>query len=167
MQQTAGDKGAGTVPAGGRQPDHYTVFLVEDDADDRTQTLRILRQSPHIHNVHWFESGDRLMAHLVAQGFYADRVAKEIPTLILLDLHLPGTSGMDILRDLKEHPLTQDIPIIVLTNDVSSERVLEAYRLQANAYLPKPVLLGNIHDVIYNGWGWPDRKTRRNDPGRV
>lgn len=141
-----------------KKPAQYTIFLVDDDVDDRMQAMKELKKSPYVYNVHSFESGDKLMAYLVSEGFYSSRLMQQMPTLVILDIHMPGTDGIEILRDLKEHPLTKDIPVIMATSDASSKSTLEAYQLQANAYIPKPIKLGSIHNVIVNGSGWPVRK---------
>lgn len=145
-----------TLKQGGRETalSQYTVLLIEDDPDDVMQITRTLQRSPYIYNVQTFSSGDEVMAHLVSGGYFSG-VHKDVnPVMILLDLNLPGTGGIEILRELKEHPLTADIPIIVITGDVTQQRAFQAYKLHANAYLTKPIHLGQIHDVIYHGEGW-------------
>jgi CheY-like chemotaxis protein/nitrogen-specific signal transduction histidine kinase len=58
--------------------------------------------------------------------------------LILLDLGLPGVNGFDLLRDLKNDPQTQPIPVIVLTAWNSTEDKLRGFALGAVDYLTKP-----------------------------
>ncbi len=147
---------AGDVPE--VKTEQYTVFLVEDDTDDRRQAVQELRKSPYIYNVHCFDSGDKLIGHFVSEGYYSGNLMLSIPTLIILDIHVPGTDGIDILRELKEHPLTEDIPVIMLTADTSSKLALEAYKYKANAFIEKPLRLDHVHEVIDTGWGWPRHK---------
>jgi hypothetical protein len=138
-----------------RKPEQYTVFLIEDNIDDREQILKILGKSPYVYDVHCFESGDDLVAYFVDEGYYDDGLEDNMRMLILMDIHLPGATGMEILRDLKEHPMTRNIPIAMLTGDTSIECVEEAYHLQVSGYILKPVLLSNIHDVIHRCCGLP------------
>jgi len=133
----------------------YTVFLVEDNPDDQEFILRTLTRSPYIYNVHCFQNGTQLIGHIAREGYYAGSLIHTLPTMILLDLHLPGPSGMDVLRELKDHPLTADIPVVIVTGDVSQESAMEAFRLKANAYIAKPLHLDHIHEVMNTGWGWP------------
>src|SRR5688572_14092707 len=58
------------------------------------------------------------------------------PDLILLDLQLPDTSGLDILRQLGE--LGYDIPVILMTAHGTEQTAVEAFRLGARNYLIKP-----------------------------
>jgi CheY-like chemotaxis protein len=59
------------------------------------------------------------------------------PDLILLDILLPGESGLVILEKLKQNKQTRDIPVVVLTNFSEPERVEQAKRLGAVDYLVK------------------------------
>ena len=133
----------------------YTIFLVEDDSDDRNITLQTLARSPFVHNVHWFESGDSMLKHFIHEGYYSGTLIHHIPTLVLLDIRIPGTDGMQVLKQLKENPLTRDIPVIMFTGHVSDEKAQEAFKLQANAFIGKPLHLERVHEVMLTGWSWP------------
>lgn len=134
----------------------YDVFLVEDDTDDRILALKELKKSPYIKNVRFFRNGDELISWFGKKGYYSGNLMRFMPSLILLDIHLPGVSGLDILRQLKEHPATAEIPVIIITEDTSEEAVHQAKKLKANAFISKPIRLENIHSVVETGWGWPD-----------
>lgn len=135
----------------------YTVFLVEDDIDDQHLAVQTLKKSPYIYNVHCFENGEKLEHYLASEGYYSGNMLQNLPVLIILDIHMPGTSGLETLKKIKEHPLTEDIPVIILTGDLSNKTALDAYRSHANAFIVKPLNLEHVHDVIYTGWGWPGR----------
>jgi CheY-like chemotaxis protein len=137
----------------------YTVFLLEDDSDDRRQAVHTLKNSPFIYNVHCFDNGDAMIKHFAGEGYYSGSVMRRIPTLIMLDVHVPGTDGLEILKDLKEHPLMKDIPVIILTGDASNRIALDAYKLNADAFIKKPLNLDHIHDVIKRGWSRKPRKS--------
>ena len=61
------------------------------------------------------------------------------PDLVLLDLHLPGMSGEDVLERLRADPITQDVPVIVVSADATKGRVKRLLASGANAYLTKPL----------------------------
>ena len=66
------------------------------------------------------------------------RLAREKkPDLILLDLVLPRMHGLEVLKKLKESPVTREIPIIILTNLEDMESVEKALSLGAGTYLVK------------------------------
>lgn len=135
----------------------YTVFLVEDDPDDTEYAIRILKKSPYVYNIHCFETGDELIGHFITEGYYSGNLVHHLPFLVMLDVHIPGASGLDTLKAIKAHPLTRDIPVIVLTGDLSSEVAENACESQANAFVTKPLHLESVHEVILNGEGEPYR----------
>lgn len=135
--------------------EQYIVYLVEDDLDDRKQMLRTLRMSPYISDIQCFATCDQLIAHFVKEGYYSGNLMRYLPTLIMLDIYMPGMSGIDMLRNLKEHPLTKDMPVIIISSDASHEKNREAFKFKANAFLQKPLSLEHVHKVFKTGWDWP------------
>ena len=65
------------------------------------------------------------------------KVLSEKPDLILLDIVLPGTSGLDILKELKENSETKDIKIVMLTNFGNDDNINKAMQYGADDYLMK------------------------------
>ena len=65
-------------------------------------------------------------------------IARLNPDVLVLDVMLPGRSGLDILRDLRARPETKDLPVLMLTAKGQSKDRDLALALGANAYLTKP-----------------------------
>jgi two-component system phosphate regulon response regulator PhoB len=63
---------------------------------------------------------------------------KERPSLVILDLMLPGMDGKDICRALKSNPLTQSIPILMLTAKAEEVDRVIGLELGADDYVTKP-----------------------------
>jgi CheY-like chemotaxis protein len=61
------------------------------------------------------------------------------PDLILLDLNLPRKDGREVLAELKLDPDLRTIPVVVLTTSKDDKDISQAYQLQANCYIAKPV----------------------------
>jgi two-component system phosphate regulon response regulator PhoB len=72
----------------------------------------------------------------------------EHPDLVLLDLSLPGMSGIDTAKKLKENPRTGQIPIIALTGWEPRQFEAKARQVGMAAYLQKPVSLATIIERI-------------------
>jgi two-component system, OmpR family, alkaline phosphatase synthesis response regulator PhoP len=74
----------------------------------------------------------------VSEGNSAvEKIITEKPDLVLLDIVLPGTSGLDVLKELREREETQSVVVIMLTNFGSDENISRAMEYGANDYLMK------------------------------
>ncbi len=80
----------------------------------------------------FIENGDELMRTL------ADCTENDYPSLILLDLNMPGMLGMQALKEIKENPQYTHIPTIVLTTSTLLTDRSASYSLGANCFLSKP-----------------------------
>lgn len=65
-------------------------------------------------------------------------VATLAPAAVLLDVRIPGQSGLDALRALKEDPASAPVPVLMLTGDGRLDRIVQAMQLGAAGYLMKP-----------------------------
>ena len=78
--------------------------------------------------------------------------AEAVPALVILDLGLPDTSGLDVLKALRASPVTAAIPVIVLTASDSEVDTVLAFELGADDYVKKPFgvreLLARVKAVL-------------------
>jgi two-component system, chemotaxis family, response regulator Rcp1 len=119
------------------ETDSYNeILLIEDRPGDIRLTKEAfeLREMPvRLHHV-W--DGPEAMEFLKCEGRFEDAPR---PMLIVLDLHLPGMSGEEVLARIKDDPDLKVIPTIVLTTSESPADVMACYKLGANCFLQKPV----------------------------
>ena len=80
------------------------------------------------------EYGYELFRHIDGNGVM-EAVAEVKPDLILLDVMLPGTNGIDLLRTIRE---TKNIPVIMLTAKGDEADRIVGLELGADDYIPKP-----------------------------
>jgi CheY-like chemotaxis protein len=73
------------------------------------------------------------------------------PDLVLLDLHLPGMTGREVLEQLKRDPGTRDIPVVIVSADATSRRIDELLACGASAYLTKPLDIARFLDIVDEG----------------
>ena len=76
-----------------------------------------------------------------------------LPDIILLDVMLPGMSGYEVCRDLKENTKTQHIPVVMITvlNDIADR--IHGYKIGADQFLVKPVDYNELHAILDSLFG--------------
>ena len=121
------------------------VLLVEDDPGDVLLAKEAFEQSHASCHLHVASCGEAAIGFLRRTGPW-DTAPR--PGLILLDLNLPGRSGLDILAEIKTDPDLTTIPVVMLSNSEAAEDVLRSYQLHANAYLVKPAGFDPFIDAI-------------------
>jgi chemotaxis family two-component system response regulator Rcp1 len=126
-------------------PPPIEVLLVEDSAGDVRLTREAFKDARVHINLHVAVDGIEAMAFLKREGRYA---AAPRPDLILLDLNLPKKDGREVLKEIKESPALQIIPVVILTTSGSEEDILRTYRLHANSFITKPVDLEGFLKVV-------------------
>ena len=77
-----------------------------------------------------------------------DLAREEQPDLILMDIRLPDISGFEVTRLLKQDQRTKTIPIIAVTALASPEYERKGLESGCDAYIPKPITLGNFLRTI-------------------
>jgi two-component system response regulator AtoC len=107
-------------------------------ADDEPLVLNALvkRLSQGLHQVQAFKSGDELLA----------AVEKNVPDLILLDVKMPGRTGIKILKVIRKK--TQDAMVVMMTAYGTVEEAVEAMKLGAYDFLIKAVDLSAVEPVV-------------------
>jgi len=127
------------------RPAPVEILLVEDNRPDARLIEEILRQGRVPKNISVVTEGDEALAFLQRRGVHAEAPR---PALVVLDLNLPGRDGRELLREIKGDPALRRIPVVVLTTSDAPGDVQQAYDLQANAYIVKPVGLDAFTEVI-------------------
>ncbi len=123
------------------------ILLVEDSLEDLEMTRRALRNINLGNSMHVARDGAEALDFIFCEGEFADRQIEDTPKLILLDLKLPKVDGLEVLRQLKQHPALRVIPVVVLTTSGESADVQTAYQLGVNSYIVKPVEFEKFMDV--------------------
>jgi CheY-like chemotaxis protein len=121
------------------------IMLVEDNPGDVRLTTEALRDAKVRNHLTVAPDGVEALAMLRKEGRYA---AVPRPDLILLDLNLPKKGGREVLEEIKRDDALKHIPVVILTTSQAELDIVETYRLQANAYVTKPVDLEQFLRVI-------------------
>jgi CheY-like chemotaxis protein len=112
------------------------ILLVDDNADEAEWTMDALKDGRVRNRVHWVEDGEEAMAFLRKEGSHT---AAPRPDLILLDLHMPRKSGLEVLSEIKQHLEWRRIPVVMMTSSNLEADVASAYSRHANCYVTKPI----------------------------
>lgn len=114
-----------------------TVLYVEDNAANRRLMESIFRSQAHLSLV---------CATTAEQGL--ELMLSYQPLVLLVDIHLPGMNGFDMVRAMRRAPEGQNIPAIALSADAAPERWRDAENVGMFRYLAKPVDIPDLLDAI-------------------
>jgi signal transduction histidine kinase/ActR/RegA family two-component response regulator len=128
VPQTAPDEPAG---------DSIRVLYIEDNPANIEVVTRFLKTRPAMR----LESATSGQAGLEA-------AARDIPDLILLDLHMPGLHGDEVLRRLRDKPATAGIPVAILSAEASPAIISHMRTAGVIAYLTKPLDLTELGQLL-------------------
>lgn len=132
-----------------------TVFLIEDDYDDRMLARKELGQSKNVADLVCFKDGEELSQYMKENG-YADRsVFLSKPMLILVDLEMPKKDGLQVISELKKDTFLQEIPLIVVSGTESDAKIAKARELGANGVFRKPLKASMLDSFYKDAWQWP------------
>lgn len=102
------------------------IYYVEDDGSIRNLVVYTLRMT-----------GFEAKGYETGAAFWQDMCVEDAE-LILLDIMLPGESGLSILRELKSRRETMGIPVIMITAKDGESEIVDGLELGADDYIPKP-----------------------------
>ena len=121
------------------------ILLIEDNPADvrlMEEAFKEISVSHHLSVVH---TGGGALQFLRRQEGMTNAPR---PDLVLLDLMLPDMHGLEVLAAIKKDPALRRIPAVVFSSSQARESVVEAYNLNANSYITKPVELADFIRVV-------------------
>ena len=134
------------------------ILLVQDNPRDVDLTIRAFKKANITNPLKVARDGEEALDLVFAD---ANRGNLRRTLLILLDLNLPKTSGLEFLRRIKAAEQTQDIPVIILTLSIRDRDIAECRKLGVENYIVKPVDFQNFSEVTARfGLAWTLGKNR-------
>ena len=113
-----------------------TVMIIEDEADAAELFAEMMRVS-----------GFRVLKTL-SSAPAIDIMTAEQPDIVLLDIMMPGISGLDILREMREDPALANIPVVIVSAKAMPADIRHGMEAGASTYLTKPVGFLELKEAV-------------------
>lgn len=123
------------------------ILLVEDNPDDRELMTLAFSQGEIPHNLIVVSDGIAALDYLLGEEnsqSQSDESSPEqsstlMPALIMLDLNLPKINGIEVLRQIRSHPKTKLIPVVIISSSNEPQDLIDSYINGCNSYIRKPI----------------------------
>ena len=125
-----------------------SILVVEDNPDHLELTVLTLQEHGVKADIEVARDGAQALDYLFGQGVHQGRDTLNQPYFILLDMKLPKLSGLDVLRSVRQNPLTALVPVIMLTSSSEQSDILACYQSGANSFIRKPVDFGEFTEKL-------------------
>jgi len=113
------------------------AWIVDDDAE-MSEAIQLMLQL----------IGFKAQKFLDARAAARRLLAGERPNVIILDIMMPGVSGIDMLEFLRTRKEFQPIPVVMLSSETTDVQVEEALQLGADAFIFKPVTMEELEAAL-------------------
>lgn len=119
-------------------PDRDVILLAEDRDDDVLLVRQAFDQAGIRNPLYVVHNGQEAISYLKGEGPFASREEFPLPSLLLLDLKMPGVDGFEVLEWIRQQPGLSSLRVVVLTSSDQMKDVNRAYQAGANSFLVKP-----------------------------
>jgi CheY-like chemotaxis protein len=123
------------------------ILMADDSDEDLELAQRALAQSKLANRIVVVRDGAEALDYLYCRGSFSLRERTD-PIVVLLDISMPKVNGIEVLAQMKADPHLKIIPVVMLTSSRQGPDVDQCYRLNANAYVVKPVDFEQFADAI-------------------
>ncbi len=117
--------------------DPTRILLVEDDPNDVELIQLALENYNFINQLDVANDGEQALNYLHGQTDGTPNHA--LPRLVLLDLKLPKIDSITVLQEIRNHPRTKDLVVVVMTSSAENQDLKACYSLGVNSYIVKPL----------------------------
>ena len=138
-------------------------ILVEDEPGEAHLLIRAFQTAGMAVPPTVFATAEDAIAFLSDEGSYGDLDPVQPFSFALLDVRLPGKSGLDLLEWMGHTPKLAQVPVVMLSGSSDPEQIHRAFRLGAKSYLIKPVgfdPLVRLVEGVHRFWTASEAVTR-------
>lgn len=126
----------------------HLLLIVEDSPEDYEATVRALAKTGFSSPLMRCEDGEDALNFLYRRGRFSAPELTPRPSMILLDLNLPGTDGRQVLATVKSDENLKTIPVLIFSGSKHEADVNACYEAGANSYIPKPLDMNGLHETM-------------------
>jgi CheY-like chemotaxis protein len=117
------------------------LFIIDDDVEDQEIFIEAVKEvSEHIH-CSTSTNGEDALVHL-------EHEAKKLPDLIFLDLNMPKLNGKQVLKEIKNIPAINSIPVIMYSTSFAPHDIEEIQKIGAAHHLLKPSRFNDLCSAL-------------------
>jgi CheY-like chemotaxis protein len=131
------------------------ILVVEDNPDHRELTVLALRESCDSSRIATAIDGAQALDYLFGRGIHEGRDTRKQPRLIILDMKLSRVHGLDVLKAMRANPLTQSLPVVMLSSSTDKHELDSCYEAGANSVVRKSLEYDELQrkmKQVYDFW---------------
>lgn len=125
------------------------ILMAEDDLGHATLIRKNLKRAGITNEVIHFADGEAVLDFLFQRGAGSHRI-HGVPYLLLLDIRMPKSDGVAVLKRVKEDAELRKMPVIILTTTDDPKEIEHCHELGCSNYITKPVVYETFLEVIRN-----------------
>ena len=121
------------------------TYLIDDDAIVLLLGRKVFARHDKFGELQTFENGGSALDTITAQA----GTGTGLPSLILLDLNMPGMDGWEFLEQFKRIPETAHIPVVILTSSIDPQDIAKSKTFDnVKDYIPKPLTTEKLDQIL-------------------
>ena len=125
--------------------DPQKMLLIDDDPNDIELIQLAIRDLSFIRTLDILSDGEQAINYLL--GTTTQPPVRQLPRLVLMDLKLPKLTGVEVLREIRQNPVTQFLPVVIMTSSSEESDLRACYNLGVNSYVVKPLNFQQFQDI--------------------
>jgi CheY-like chemotaxis protein len=142
-------------------PRPLQILVAEDDPNDVLLLKRALAKAGIATSLYFVSSGQEVISYFQGEPPFEDRGSYPFPDILLLDIKMPGTSGLEVLEWFASQPKLDKLRIVVFSSCIAPEDLRHAKKLGAHACITKPLGPLDLMSVFRDLTTLPGSETTR------
>ena len=124
------------------------ILIVDDSEGDAELLKRLVGRAGVLNPIRVLFNGEDAMRYLEGEPPYSDRNKWPLPSVIILDLKMPGIHGFQFLEWCKAHAHCRETMLVILSGHGDTTTIRRGYALGAQSFLTKPCRALDLENLI-------------------